>query len=258
MFNLILHTALLVLAAFILGAILGCLLKRFFASGSTYSAAPRSTPAAAAAAAATATVAARTATAKDDGAAEAARLKAAEEKAAKEKAEADAAKKAADEKAAKAKAAKAKAEKDKADAAAKAAQDKADAAASDMDDAAAAAAIAALPADASNEDKANAVGTRPSGLAAPRDGKKDNLQRVKGIGKVNEGKLNDLGIYHFSQIRDWSASEARWVGTFLSFAGRIEREDWIGQAGVLASGGETDFAKRVDKGEVSTSSNKKR
>jgi NADH-quinone oxidoreductase subunit E len=126
-----------------------------------------------------------------------------------------------------------------------------------IDDKAVEDALHALPADASNEDKANAVGTRPIGLDAPRGGSKDNLQRIKGIGKVNEGKLNDLGIYHFDQIAGWSASEARWVGTFLSFMGRIEREDWIGQARVLAEGGQTDFAKRVDKGEVETSSRKK-
>ncbi len=218
MFNLVLHTALLVLAAFFLGAIFGCLLKRFLINGNSYGTQTRSTPAQTAAAAATATVAASVAatTAKADDAADTAKQ--------------DAEKTAADQ-----------------------APEEPEA----MDDAAAAAAIAALPADASNEEKANAVGTRPQGIAAPIGGKKDNLQRIKGIGKVNEGKLNDLGIYHFSQISAWSPSQARWVGTFLAFSGRIEREDWLGQAKVLAQGGETAFAKRVDKGEVSTSAKKK-
>ena len=39
----------------------------------------------------------------------------------------------------------------------------------------------------------------------------------------------------------------------LSFPGRIQREDWIGQAVALASGDETEFSKRVDKGEVDSS-----
>jgi hypothetical protein len=39
MFYLVLHTALLVLAAFILGAIVGCLLKRFLSGGPVYGAA---------------------------------------------------------------------------------------------------------------------------------------------------------------------------------------------------------------------------
>ena len=221
MFYLTLHTALLVLAAFVLGAIVGCLLKRFFSGGSVYSA-PRSTPAQTAAAVAASTVAARMP----------------EPKAAETPPAAPAVVEAM--------------------AAPAPTLQLADGPAAAMDDAAAEAALAALPADASNEQKADAVGSRPAGLAAPMGGKKDNLQRIKGIGKVNEGKLNDLGIYHFSQRAAWTPAEARWVGTFLAFAGRIEREDWIGQASVLASGGETDFAKRVDKGEVETSSNKKR
>lgn len=235
MFYLILQTALLILAAFVFGAICGCLFHRMFGQGGVLAAgdasataptAPiptkpkRKTPAESAAAAATATVMAKTAAIVETeptppSVTEPVELAAAPVETTIAPVE-------------------------------------------EMDDAAAEAAIAALPADATNEDKANAVGVRPSGLDAPIGDTKDNLQRIKGIGKVNEGKLNDLGIYHFSQIKEWTPSEARWVGTFLSFSGRIEREDWIGQAGVLADGGETDFAKRVDKGQVSSSSNKRK
>ncbi|MBV6658079.1 MAG: hypothetical protein KI785_09970 [Devosiaceae bacterium] len=237
MFNLILHTALLVLAAFIIGAILGCLLKRYFGSGPVYGSEARATPAQTAAAAAAATVAARTA------------APATTEPEPTPVPEPEPAPAPEPER---------EPEPEPAPVAEAPAEPEPKGAAEEMDEAAAAAAIAALPADASNEDKANAVGARPAGLEGPRGGAKDNLQRVKGIGKVNEGKLNDLGVYHFDQIASWSSSEARWVGTFLSFAGRIEREDWIGQAKVLAEGGETAFAKRVDKGEVATSSAKKK
>ena len=34
------------------------------------------------------------------------------------------------------------------------------------------------------------------------------------------------------------------------FHGRVTRDDWVGQAKLLASGGETEFSQRVDKGEV--------
>ena len=95
--------------------------------------------------------------------------------------------------------------------------------------------IAALGTDASNEDKANAVGTRPAGLSAARGGVADDLKRIKGIGKVNEGKLNDLGMFHFDQVAAWSRAEVRWVGTYLAFPGRIDREDWLAQAKVLAT-----------------------
>jgi NADH-quinone oxidoreductase subunit E len=113
--------------------------------------------------------------------------------------------------------------------------------------------LAALPKDASAEQKADAVGARPQGLAAPRGGKADDLKRIKGIGKVNEGKLNALGTYHFDQVAAWNRAEIRWIGTYLAFPGRIDREDWLAQAAVLATGADTEFSKRVDKGEVPTS-----
>lgn len=96
-------------------------------------------------------------------------------------------------------------------------------------------------------------GTKPAGLETPKGGKADDLKRIKGIGKQNEGRLHGLGIWHFEQIAGWNADEAKWVGGYLAFPGRIEREDWIGQAKVLATGGVTDFARRADAGEVATS-----
>ncbi len=116
-----------------------------------------------------------------------------------------------------------------------------------------AAKLATLPKDATPEQKANAVGSKPAGLATARDSKAEDLKRIKGIGKVNEGKLNALGIFHFDQIAAWTRDEIRWVGTYLSFPGRIDREDWVAQAGTLAKGGETEFSKRVDHGDVPTS-----
>lgn len=81
---------------------------------------------------------------------------------------------------------------------------------------------------------ADKVGDRPAALPAPRGGVADNLRQIKGIGPQNEARLNFLGIYHVDQIAAWTASEARWVGAYLSFPGRIEREDWVGQARALA------------------------
>lgn len=80
---------------------------------------------------------------------------------------------------------------------------------------------------------ADKVGDRPDYLPAPRDGVADNLRRIKGIGPQNEARLNFLGIYHVDQIASWTPSEVRWMGAYLSFPGRIEREDWIGQAKAL-------------------------
>lgn len=96
-------------------------------------------------------------------------------------------------------------------------------------------------------------GAKPVGLAGPREGKHDDLKRIRGIGKQNEGRLHGLGIWHFDQIAGWSADEVKWVGGYLAFPGRIEREEWVSQAKVLATGGDTEFSKRADAGKVATS-----
>jgi predicted flap endonuclease-1-like 5' DNA nuclease len=88
---------------------------------------------------------------------------------------------------------------------------------------------------------------RPATILQPRNGVPDNLQRIKGIGERNEVRLNQLGIFHFSQIASWTPAEVRWVGEQLAFPERIEDDDWVGQAVVLASGGETGFTKSAER-----------
>lgn len=96
-------------------------------------------------------------------------------------------------------------------------------------------------------------GAKPIGLAGPRGGKADDLKRIKGIGPQNEGRLHGLGVWHFDQIAAWTEANVDWVGAFLAFPGRIEREGWVGQAKQLAQGVATEFSKRVDAGLVETS-----
>ena len=67
--------------------------------------------------------------------------------------------------------------------------------------------LATLPKDATPEQKADAVGSRPAALAAPRADKGDDLQRIKGIGPVNQKRVHELGIYHFDQIAAWTREE---------------------------------------------------
>jgi hypothetical protein len=88
---------------------------------------------------------------------------------------------------------------------------------------------------------------RPAGLSGPRGGVPDNLTRIRGIGGRNEELLNSLGIFHFGQIAAWTPGEVRWIGQYLAFPERIERDDWVGQAMVLASGGETGFEKSAER-----------
>ncbi len=93
----------------------------------------------------------------------------------------------------------------------------------------------------------------PLVLKEARDGKPDDLKQLKGVGPKLEGVLNDLGFFHFDQVASWGAEEIAWVDTRLKFKGRIERDGWVEQAKILAEGGETDFSKRVAKGDVPSS-----
>ena len=81
----------------------------------------------------------------------------------------------------------------------------------------------------------------------------DDLKKISGIGRVNEAKLNELGITSFAQIAAWTPQEEARIGDMLAFEGRVEREQWVAQAKVLARGGDTEFSKRVERGEVDTS-----
>lgn len=89
---------------------------------------------------------------------------------------------------------------------------------------------------AGNLDAGAHEGEKPVGLAEPIAGKPDDLKLIRGVGKVNEGRLHALGVWHFDQIAAWSAEESKWVGSYLAFSGRIESEDWRGQATLLAKG----------------------
>lgn len=95
---------------------------------------------------------------------------------------------------------------------------------------------------------------RPAGLSEPRGGVPDNLQKIWGIGKRNEVLLNSLGIYHFSQIASWTPAEARWVAARLTFPERLERDNWIGQAIVLATGGDPSSVSPSSRAKVPPSS----
>lgn len=82
------------------------------------------------------------------------------------------------------------------------------------------------------------AGTPPERLEGPQ-GEADDLKRINGIGPSIEKTLNGLGIYHFRQIAAFTPGNVAWLDRHLPFKGRIEREDWIGQAGALSRGGGT-------------------
>jgi predicted flap endonuclease-1-like 5' DNA nuclease len=94
-------------------------------------------------------------------------------------------------------------------------------------------------------------GTKPATLSTAREGGADDLKRIKGIGPKLEKLCNTMGFFHFDQIAAWTPDEMAWVNANLEgFKGRATRDKWIEQAKLLASGAETEFSKRVDKGSV--------
>ncbi len=74
--------------------------------------------------------------------------------------------------------------------------------------------------------------TRPESLDAPK-GEADDLKRIGGIGPKIELILNELGIFHFSQIAAWTPGEQAWVDSYLRFEGRVMSEKWAEQAAEL-------------------------
>ena len=91
--------------------------------------------------------------------------------------------------------------------------------------------------------------SRASNVAARNA--RDDLKRIKGIGVVIEKKLEAMGITSYTQIAAWGTGDIEKVSNALDFKGRIEREGWVEQARILDGGGQTDFSRRMDRGDVS-------
>lgn len=78
----------------------------------------------------------------------------------------------------------------------------------------------------------------------------DDLKRIRGVGVLIERKLYSLGVTSYEQVANWTSADIARISEVLDFKGRIERENWVEQARILASGGQTEFSRRVDRGEV--------
>jgi NADH-quinone oxidoreductase subunit E len=86
-------------------------------------------------------------------------------------------------------------------------------------------------------------------------GAPDDLKLLKGVGPKLEAVLNDMGFFHFDQIAQWTPAQVAWVDENMEGVnrGRASRDGWVDQAKILATGALTEFAKRVEAGEVPTS-----
>ncbi len=81
---------------------------------------------------------------------------------------------------------------------------------------------------------------------APRS--KDELQRINGIGPKIDGQLKAMKITTYAQIAAFKKADIEQVNEKLKFKGRIEREQWVAQAKLLAAGKEAAFEKKFGKG----------
>ncbi len=81
-----------------------------------------------------------------------------------------------------------------------------------------------------------------------RPDKPDDLQLLKGVGPKLESTFNDMGVYMFAQIADFTPKDVKTVDAKLgTFKGRIERDQLIEQAKLLASGRVTEYEARFGK-----------
>ena len=77
------------------------------------------------------------------------------------------------------------------------------------------------------ETQAKKAPTAPRKTAAP---KHDDLTVIKGIGAVLQTRLNDAGIFSLQQVSELSEGKVNQLDEYLKTLGRIQRDDWVGQA----------------------------
>lgn len=62
----------------------------------------------------------------------------------------------------------------------------------------------------------------------------DDLKDIVGVGPFLERKLHAIGIYTFRQISNFTKEDIDKVNEIIEFfPGRIERDNWVGQAAAL-------------------------
>ncbi len=80
-------------------------------------------------------------------------------------------------------------------------------------------------------DARRSAATQAANDDKPSKVEKDDLQTIIGIGKVFEQTLQELGIISFRQIANFDIADIARVNSELKeFKGRMEQDDWIGQA----------------------------
>ena len=64
-----------------------------------------------------------------------------------------------------------------------------------------------------------------------KENQNDDLTKLNGIGPYIEQRLNDIGIYNYDQVSKLTTEDIRKITELIDFfPGRIERDNWVGQA----------------------------
>lgn len=85
------------------------------------------------------------------------------------------------------------------------------------------------------EEEIKILTLKPTLLDAPKDGAKDALTTIKGIGPKVEEQLNAAGIFHFEQIANWNDENIQWLEINTNFAHLAQKDLWVNQAKALLS-----------------------
>lgn len=88
---------------------------------------------------------------------------------------------------------------------------------------------------------------KPKAAAPRKPAKPDDLLWIKGVGPRINSKLVAEGITRFAQIAGWSSADVARFDAALGFNGRIERDQWVEQARLLAAGDIAGFEARYGK-----------
>ena len=63
----------------------------------------------------------------------------------------------------------------------------------------------------------------------------DDLTKIKGLGPKAAAKLSENGVTSLAQIANWTADDVARMDDMINGRGRIERDDWVGQAKALSA-----------------------
>lgn len=113
-----------------------------------------------------------------------------------------------------------------------------------------AAVVEAVPSAVGTADAAADVGAVAAGEGEPQaeadaeeeeptlkfqapEGDPDDLKKITGVGPALEQRLRSLGIQQIVQIANFSDQDVENVDAALKLKGRVQRDDWVGQAKLL-------------------------